>query len=83
MILVLILVNRKKPSISTAVWAAIGGLTILNIVIAVFWVPSEPSRGAHDLEHLGQPTVLEADSFGVEHQPPTQHAFEILMMGGL
>ena len=36
-ILVLILVNRKKPSISTAVWAAIGGLTVLNIVIAVFW----------------------------------------------
>lgn len=36
-ILVLILVNRKKDSISTAVWGAIGGLTILNIVLAVFW----------------------------------------------
>lgn len=36
-ILGLILVNRKKPSISTAVWGAIGSLTVLNIVIAVFW----------------------------------------------
>jgi hypothetical protein len=36
-ILVLILVNRKKDSVSTAVWGAIGGLTILNIVLAVFW----------------------------------------------
>lgn len=36
-ILGLILANRKKPSISTAVWGAIGGLAILNVVIAVFW----------------------------------------------
>jgi hypothetical protein len=36
-ILALILVNRKKPSISTGVWGAIGGLTLANIVIAVFW----------------------------------------------
>jgi hypothetical protein len=28
--------NRKKESISTGVWAAIGLLTITNIVIAVF-----------------------------------------------
>ncbi|HEX6888399.1 MAG TPA: hypothetical protein VF143_09855 [Candidatus Nanopelagicales bacterium] len=28
--------NRKKESISTGLWAAIGGLTIANIVIAVF-----------------------------------------------
>lgn len=28
--------NRTKDSISTALWGAIGGLTILNIVIAVF-----------------------------------------------
>jgi hypothetical protein len=33
----LVLVNRKKDAISTAVWAAIGGLTVANIVIAVFW----------------------------------------------
>jgi hypothetical protein len=28
--------NRRKESISTGLWAAIGGLTIANIVIAVF-----------------------------------------------
>jgi hypothetical protein len=33
----LILANRKKEAISTAVWGAIGGLAILNVVIAVFW----------------------------------------------
>lgn len=32
----LALVNRKRESVSTAVWAAIGGLTLTNIVIAVF-----------------------------------------------
>lgn len=36
-ILGLILANRKKESISTAIWGAIGGLAILNVVIAVFW----------------------------------------------
>lgn len=36
-VLGLILVNRKKDAISTGIWAAIGGLSILNIVIAVFW----------------------------------------------
>ena len=36
-ILGLILANRKKPSISTGIWGAIGGLAILNVVIAVFW----------------------------------------------
>ena len=36
-ILALVLVNRKREQISTAVWAAIGGLTILNVVLAVFW----------------------------------------------
>lgn len=36
-ILGLILANRKKPSITTGVWGAIGGLAILNVVIAVFW----------------------------------------------
>lgn len=28
--------NRRKTSVSTGVWAAIGGLTLANIVIAVF-----------------------------------------------
>lgn len=36
-VLGLILANRKKQAISTGMWAAIGGLSILNIVIAVFW----------------------------------------------
>lgn len=36
-ILALVLINRKKPEISTGVWAAIGGLAIANVVIAVFW----------------------------------------------
>lgn len=36
-ILVLVLVNRKKPAISNAVWGAIGGLAILNVAIAVLW----------------------------------------------
>ena len=35
-IVALTLVNRKKESISTGVWAAIGLLTVANIVIAVF-----------------------------------------------
>lgn len=33
----LILANRKKPSITTGVWAAIGGLAIANVCIAVLW----------------------------------------------
>ena len=33
----LVLANRKKDEISTGVWGAIGGLTILNVVLAVFW----------------------------------------------
>ena len=36
-ILGLVVVNRKKAAVSNAVWGAIGGLTLLNIVIAVFW----------------------------------------------
>lgn len=36
-IFALVLTNRKKPEISTAVWAAIGGLAITNVVLAVFW----------------------------------------------
>ena len=29
-------VNRKKESVPVGVWGAIGGLTIANIIIAVF-----------------------------------------------
>lgn len=33
----LALVNRKKSSVATPIIGAIGALTILNIVLAVFW----------------------------------------------
>ncbi len=33
----IVVVNRKKPTISLPAWAIIGGLTILNIAIAVLW----------------------------------------------
>jgi len=33
----LVWANRKKESISTGLWATIGGLSILNVIIAVFW----------------------------------------------
>lgn len=36
-IFALVLLNRKKEQISTALWGVIGALTILNIVLAVFW----------------------------------------------
>lgn len=36
-VLGLILANRRKESISNGVWAAIGGLSIVNVVIAVLW----------------------------------------------
>ncbi len=36
-VLALILANRKKPVISNGVWGTIGGLAILNVIIAVFW----------------------------------------------
>jgi hypothetical protein len=29
--------NRKKESVSTGVWAGIGALTVVNIILAVFW----------------------------------------------
>ena len=35
-ITVLAWVNRKKESVPVGVWGAIGGLTIVNIIIAVF-----------------------------------------------
>lgn len=34
---VIVVANRKKDEVSTAVWGAIGALTITNIVLAVFW----------------------------------------------
>ena len=38
-ILVLALINKKKPSVSVGIFGAIGGLAILNMVLAVMWVP--------------------------------------------
>lgn len=36
-IVALALWGRRKPSVPTGVWGAIGGLTVLNVIIAVFW----------------------------------------------
>lgn len=36
-ITVLAFVGRKKPLPQTGLWGAIGGLAIVNIVLAVFW----------------------------------------------
>ena len=36
-IAVLIVINRKKATVALPVWAIIGGLTLLNIAIAVLW----------------------------------------------
>jgi len=36
-ILVLVMLNRKKESVATPVFGAIGALTLTNIVLAVFW----------------------------------------------
>jgi len=36
-ILALALWGRRKPTVPTGVWGAIGGLTVLNVVIAVLW----------------------------------------------
>jgi len=36
-VLVVLLMNRKKPEISSAIWGLIGVLSILNVIIAVFW----------------------------------------------
>lgn len=36
-ITVLVLRGRRKESVPTGVWGAIGGLTLLNVVIAVVW----------------------------------------------
>ncbi len=34
---VLVIVYRRRESIGVPVWAAIGGLTLVNVVIAVAW----------------------------------------------
>ena len=36
-IAVLALINRKKPQVGAAPIVAIGALTLLNIIVAVFW----------------------------------------------
>ena len=36
-ILVLVMANRKKESVATPIFGAIGALTLTNIVLAVFW----------------------------------------------
>jgi predicted membrane protein len=36
-VLVLVLVNRKKKPVSGSTLGTIGGLTFLNVVLAVFW----------------------------------------------
>jgi len=35
--LVLIAANRRRSTITTGVWAAIGAIELLNIAIALFW----------------------------------------------
>jgi predicted membrane protein len=36
-VLVLVMINRKKKPVSGSVLGTIGGLTFLNVVLAVFW----------------------------------------------
>ena len=36
-ILVLVMIQRKKPSVSTPIFGTIGALTLTNVVLAVFW----------------------------------------------
>lgn len=37
LVVFLVMQNRKKDSVKTGVFGAIGGLTLLNVVLAVFW----------------------------------------------
>lgn len=37
LIVVFVMINRKKEKVSSGTLALIGGLTLLNVVIAVFW----------------------------------------------
>lgn len=36
-ILGLVLANRRKPEVAPGAWGAIGGLALLNVILAVFW----------------------------------------------
>ena len=36
-ILILVMANRKKETVATPVFGAIGALTLTNVVLAVFW----------------------------------------------
>ena len=36
-ILILVMANRKKETVTTPVFGAIGALTLTNVVLAVFW----------------------------------------------
>jgi len=36
-VLLLVLINKKKDSVKAPVLGAIGGLTVVNVILAVFW----------------------------------------------
>jgi hypothetical protein len=36
-ILILVMANRKKESVKAPVFGAVGGLTLTNVILAVFW----------------------------------------------
>ncbi|MFM2023575.1 MAG: hypothetical protein RIR89_967 [Actinomycetota bacterium] len=36
-ILILVMTNRKKESVKAPVFGAVGGLTLTNVILAVFW----------------------------------------------
>ena len=36
-VVVLVMIYRKKDSVKTPVFGAIGGLSVLNVILAVFW----------------------------------------------
>ncbi len=36
-ILILVMANRKKDSVKAPVFGAVGGLTLTNVILAVFW----------------------------------------------
>ena len=36
-ILILVIVNRKKPSVKASIFGLVGALTLTNLILAVFW----------------------------------------------
>lgn len=36
-ILILVMANRKKDTVKAPVFGAVGGLTLINVILAVFW----------------------------------------------